>query len=1050
MTSILKSTLRQPLRTLALLAFIAVLSFAFVSRAAEYVIVNTEAERLGGYYRSIGSVEVIDWEKYDEDRVKTLLSENPYIALEDERRMCSAEMEGVYNADLDGCSSDYWGAVYPLGIHTSDVYLYGTLMEGPVAVNQVTSLIGGFNGSMYRYRFAVDAVEAGYPEYVGAGDSATLYFLLDEGEDGSALSGFQIGERYFIKAYYSPWTIQDKESSNRAWLRAKQQLIMKPLDGLDAWFLPMAAGESVDFSAPKYAELKNAIELADINQHAMSVYRTKDMSAIPEMQEASRTHYLTEGRWLNREDDLEQRCVCVVRDEFAQTRGLTIGDTLNLTFRDTDSSAFYSGSIKDEEKDRWREFETHSAEFEIVGLFSDLRDFHTTMDFSQIYVPDSCVPEGYGSVYNPAGHSIVLDSTEHESVFMAETRAAFDALGVRIEFVEHNAENFWASVRPVRQSTAMSAGIFGAVLLVGLMLAAFVYLRQRRREFAVCRALGVPSGKAARGLLLPGALLGFVGVALGGGLSWQYALNKAAETLSTVEAEGGKVAVSLPAEWLLGLIGAALAVYALFLLAGLLTLTHRPVLELLQGVAVKAKRARPTPAREGAAPAPTKLATGGSAPAKTVEWQPVAPRGTGRGFAAAMRFPLRYAVRSWGRSLLCGALALAVLLAMGAMRDAMARSEAEIDRLYATTIVEGEIIQADSSLSVSSSVAGAIIRQRTVDALLQSGMIREIYLEAAMKLQNVGPVDIRHPTYEDLVNDERFILEVPLYGISDLDTFLEGQEIELSFFGSSGNIFEREWSTERAFPVIVPASAAAQFGVPYGSKLQVSVSVEGGGSATVSVVMAGSYSEKQTMGEAKGAFLVPLSTLASLAEEKETEEFCYSVVRFTIDPSRNRELGAFEEEAKRIVSNSSAGLQGLRLLLWDEELKEAIAPMEENIRLLSILYPVALALVALIGAGLSLLLVFQSAREAAALRALGVPKGRIRAMFTAQQGLLCLPGLLLGFLGLLLLQGDAAKVFSVDSLLCAGLYLLGTLLGAYFGAMAVTRRKPMELLQVKE
>ncbi len=1050
MTSILKSTLRQPVRTLALLAFIAVLSFAFVSRAAEYAIVNTEAERLGGYYRSIGSVKVIDDEKYDEDRVKTLLAENPYIALEDQRRVCSAEMEGVYNADLDGLFSDYWGCEYPQGVHTSDVYLYGTLMEGPVAVNQVTGLIGGFNGSMYCYRFAVDAVEAGYPEYVGAGDSATLYFLLDEGEDGSALSGFQIGERYFIKAYYSPRTIQDNGSPSRAWLRAKQHLIMKPLDGLDAWFLPMAAGESVDFSAPKYAELKNAIEIADINQHAMCAHGTKDMSAIPEMQEASRTYYLTEGRWLNREDDLEQRCVCVVRDEFAQTRGLTIGDTLNLTFRDTDSFAFYGGSIKDEEKDRWREFETHSAEFEIVGLFSDLRGFRFTTDFSHIYVPDSCVPEGYGLAYYPSGHSIVLDSTEHESVFVAETRAAFDALGVRIEFVEHNAENFWASVGPIRQSTAMSARIFGAVLLVGLMLAAFVYLRQRRREFAICRALGVPSGKAAWGLLLPGALLGFVGVALGGGLSWEYALNKAAATLSTVEAEGGEVAVSLPAEWLLGLIGAALAAYALFLLAGLLTVTHRPVLELLQGVAVKAKRARPTPAWEGGAPAPTKLGTGGSASAKAVEWQPAAPRGTGRGFAAAMRFPLRYAARSWGRSLLCGALALAVLLAMGAMRDAIARSEAEIDRLYETTIVEGEIIQADSSLSVSSSVAGAVVCQRTVDALLQSGMIREIYLEAAMKLQNVGPLSIRHLTYEDLVNDERFILQVPLYGISDLDTFLEGQEIELSFFGSYGNIFEREWSTERSFPVIVPASAAEQFGEPYGSKLQASVSGKDGSNKTFSVVMAGSYSEKQTMGEARGAFLVPLSTLTSLAEEKRMDELCYSVVRFTIDPSRNRELGAFEEEAKRIVSNSNAGLLGLRLLLWDEELKEAIAPMEENIRLLSILYPVALVLVALIGAGLSLLLVFQSAREAAALRALGVPKDRIRAMFTAQQGLLCLPGLLLGFLGLLLLQGDAAKVFSVDSLLCAGLYLLGTLVGAFIGAVAVTRRKPMELLQVKE
>ena len=52
----LRSTLRQPVRTILLLLITALLTFVFVSSGAQYLLINQETEELGGYYRSIGTL----------------------------------------------------------------------------------------------------------------------------------------------------------------------------------------------------------------------------------------------------------------------------------------------------------------------------------------------------------------------------------------------------------------------------------------------------------------------------------------------------------------------------------------------------------------------------------------------------------------------------------------------------------------------------------------------------------------------------------------------------------------------------------------------------------------------------------------------------------------------------------------------------------------------------------------------------------------------------------------------------------------------------------
>ena len=211
----------------------------------------------------------------------------------------------------------------------------------------------------------------------------------------------------------------------------------------------------------------------------------------------------------------------------------------------------------------------------------------------------------------------------------------------------------------------------------------------------------------------------------------------------------------------------------------------------------------------------------------------------------------------------------------------------------------------------------------------------------------------------------------------------------------------------------------------------------------------GQYVRKDGLGNGDGPVLCGLSALLA---HKEAFGFrpTYRTAGFVFNPEKNRELLAQQEELKAVVSDPNAGLLDLTLVLWDEELTQVVGPLEQNVRLMSVLYPVTAALSVLIAIGVSVLLLFQSAREMAALRAMGCTRWRVTGMFSCQQGLLCLLGILLGLVALGALRGGMEGVWKGKTLLCAGLYFLGATIGAMVTSTGLGRRKPMELLQIKE
>ena len=1041
----LKSTLRQPVRTLFLLLLIAVISFAGIARALEYVIIQQETDRLGGYYRSIGQLSKTGAYTDDVAQGAELVAKSPYVNFEDRRRLCSGVLNGLYNSDVDGYMSDYEGGGDEAGIHASDVVVYGTLVNR--RYNENLGEILGKSGGYY-LSFKVDHVEAGYPEYVIEGDMIGLIYFQAEGET-SPVEDMEIGGRYLVRAYYNPGFLRGN------WARASEFLIMKPLIKTGPWFAAAQEGASADLSADELTRLQTELEVLRENQSAMLVQTTKDMSAMPNTQQVARFYYLTEGRWLTREDDLEARRVCVVHNDFAKLRGLSVGNTITLTLRDLKDLRYMGYITGAEAEGGFKQAPTTKVTFEIVGLYRlQLGSSQPTFRSLHLFIPDSCMPEEYyiddmDYLYSDL-YSFVLNSTLEQDAFLSEVGPELEKLGMRITFVENNGQEFWASVLPLRQSAAVNAALFGVVLVLALALSVFIYLRQRRRELAILRALGMPRGKALRGLLSPLLLIAGIGILAGGLLSWEDTLEKASQTLASVQGfEDAQASVALSPLWLMG---ACLFVFLLLVLLALIGARYvagRPVLALLQNAAASGTK------KGGGRQSGQKAENPPVQTEQTETEFPLAaflpgalPVRSGNAVLSAARYVLRHIRRAPFKSILMAAVACLFLLALGWMTRTISQNTQEIDRMYLSNVVEAEIVKSNASSIISD--GSGFVREQTIQAVLDSGFVQSAYLEASVpRSYIVAALPDAKPSSQPWKNN-RHMKNILLYGIDAPDVFFSStvKNAEVEYAPGYDETFfseERPLALMNDIPIMLPTSMMEQLGVEMGDLVSL-YDDRGNGSVMICVVV-GRYNGAILNDTGMLPALLPLSLLKSI-DDMAGLDLVYSTARFIIDPAKNRELAVFREEVKETVAKPVAGLLPLAFVIWDEELRQVVAPMEKNLQLMEVLYPATILLSVLIAAGLAALLMLQSAKEAAIMRALGANKAKVRIILCFEQALLCLVGIVLGAAVPELLWGDAGH--AGQTLLHMGAYLGGSLIGSILAAAAVVSRKTLELLQVKE
>lgn len=693
----------------------------------------------------------------------------------------------------------------------------------------------------------------------------------------------------------------------------------------------------------------------------------------------------------------------------------------------------------------WKSSASETMTFEIVGLFTPSQSYSSgDLYNTDVYIPESCIPSEFGVWERPiSGYSFVLNSVRDKEDFMGQNRSAIKKMGFEVRFVEDNSDNFLRSADPMIQSATVGAVIFGVVALIGLMLTVFVYSRMQRENFAIMRALGIPKRGAIVGFILPAFVIGALMLGVGSVAAQNYAQGTAAETLSVLsetEGEGGMATANL-----LPTVAAALGIFLVMLLMAGLLLSRRPVLELLQGGRGRRRTLIERLARRDVG----EVESGAVGKFEGRELED-APRGGVSMSVPTMRYVTRQILRTPFKTVLVVLIAAGFMFALGWMRFTADYSIAEADRIYDTTVVDGEIAKRNPSMGGVSS----IINDSTVKALEDSNFVENLYLEStqirtmlAYDDPNSGRYAYTNPDAEEF-DISRMVMFPTFVATNDFDKFVERHGIEIKFSSYQTSFERNDAELGAACPVILHEETLAKIEMSVGDYVYVGYDSGSGRATAGGMIIAGTYTGEIPTEEGGLAAIIPLNWMKNDALTLHLP-MRYWKAEFTIDTSKNREIDAFREEMTAIVESPDAGLLDLSLLLWDEELKQVVKPLEQNVRLMSVLYPVTAVLSVIIAAGIAALLVMQAAHETALLRAVGLKRRRVLIMNTVQMAIPCLVGIIVGFAAVLILRNDSTSALGVGAI-CAAAYLAGAVVGAMAASLAVFKRRPMQLLQINE
>ena len=1119
----MKSILRQPVRTALLALLLAVAAFSFVMRGVEYIVINEKIDEIGGFYRPIGFLgEAGLYEFADVRPGAEIVSGSPYVDFGDLRRTVEAVLLDVTNTNTPGNTGRMVGRHM---LQPQDAFFSGTL----------TGIRHGGNNPYIVLTFEVDSVTLGYPEHVREGQTLDVHYFMDSDEiqsGATAIDGMAVGERYFLRgAYYDTWIA--RESGNP--FPFNDLFVMHPLSEITygiwgerdiprdgVWYATAPSGEPVDLFIPGLESLYAETQWIEHSLGMVSLQTTVDMSYMPFMQPRKGARcVLTEGRWVNREDNELSRPVVAVHEDFAARRGLAVGDTLRIGIppeqradigAGTDNDGYILIYVVGEAQAPY----THTMELEIVGTFSFTNTagmlggpWATTL----MYMPDSVLPPDVALVgYERTGtkgvsggevltipyedgyilaewYSFVLNDPRDADAFVAENREALGELGFSIEFLPGlaGAKAFWESAEAIMQTVSFNLALFSVVSALVLVLAVFLYIRQRQRDYAILRALGNPARRTNRQLISTLMLFALPAVTIGGAGGWLVALSESARALEALPNTGQ---AGIGAQWLPTLIIAVLA--GLFILALIgIAARRRPILEMLQGGAANrakektaadtAGKAMPSRGAESAASDAMQrsASTSGRVPPKTTGQKRNVP-------FFIFQFIFRHIARQRAKTQLAAMMALFFMLALGYLQTAIDSTALEVDRLYNNTVVTGEVRQADLWESAPGRFHNNVVRPQTIEGvapLVKNELITACHEFAVLTAASEdGSLpgnwdELAGININALLTDNLPAFDT-LVGVNDLERYARANSHRAGdeFTGFSWKPSEEvPWVTDwRSYtdndflgmqinfaqgfdpedfvfaegdpvPIIINNRVMDQNGYELGDVVYV-------GASTMlnsliwdhtPAVIVGIYNLSRLTNDIFFGAIMPVAALRHIVGD----ELRFIAIQFEIDPVHNREMERVRDEIGGIAEDMGAGEVPLGLFLEDEELRMVVIPMEQNLSLLRLLYPIAIALSAIIGFGLSVLLTLQSAKVAAIMRVLGTTRKRSRATLCAEQVVVCLFGLALGLIALAALGWGFGFVSSLG---LAGVYLAGAALGTIVGAVVVTNRPPLELLQVKE
>ena len=638
----LKSMFRQPVRSFLLMLLIASASFAFVVRAVEYIVIHDRITEISGFFQNIGELTHREGATADVSQAIEFIADSPYIQFYDRRRGFEGNLVGMHNAFIEG--SRLWRASWiseymaddlyfrPYidlipqfeipGLVSGDSFFYGKLLD---IVHVYTPPFGLGNIGFYPHKILyveVDHALVGYPDRLFEGQVLRLRMDFPEEWD-SPLEDMQIGQRYFLWGkFYFFLDIMQLDS----------RTITKFIQELDEniWYVNVQPGETVDT-----AELGLCDKLDYVRhvQSAVFLRTSKDMTAMPTVQEGEDLLRLMEGRFINHDDYLNSRPVVVVHRRFADMRNVRIGDTITIDINASQhlvySPYYLVGNVEDVFAfpvpiTIYPELAILSSpgaypyitlELEVVGIFELFRLRPVSTIWSSVnkymFIPDSLIPSDWGLKsayfgeirpdYTPAiWYSFMLRDPKDQPAFLWQTRDTLAEMGFRVNFAGRDGSGFWSVANNILLSALFNLIMFSAVLACALGLTIALFMWQRNKDYAILRSLGCPLIKIFYHSIMALLVFGTPALMAGSVAGWYYAVSLTEDALAgfgdIIASSIGRgilpsernaliasyLEITLPISWLFILCAIILISMLFFVFAGSLIVARRPVLLILQ------------------------------------------------------------------------------------------------------------------------------------------------------------------------------------------------------------------------------------------------------------------------------------------------------------------------------------------------------------------------------------------------------------------------------------------------------------------------------------
>ncbi len=750
-----------------------------------------------------------------------------------------------------------------------------------------------------------------------------------------------------------------------------------------------------------FARQKGWVEAINHNNYAYDIVYTSDMRAIPVFNE--QRQIISKGFPLTSEDT----DACVVSEEFLEEYGLSIGDSLNIQLGDKlchGSAAVIEGEDVPEFMD--------SIELEIVGAYAGGEgDSAFSYHVNTIYVPSSLltveVPDNYE--IKPSELSVFVEDARDIEEFHEAAQEYVKRLDLKLEYTDRGWLDVKDSLRMGAFTSLLTTILYIAGAALALYLAVYLYIGRNKRTYAIMRMLGVPGRKAGYSAALPFAAISVLAAPIGGIMGLYYAKDAAEKALlQMADSTPGYIPnTELPFYVLILCLLSEIIFVSLAVYLFLRNMKKTPPLELLHERTKQSIKAEVMPdSLDFSATKPvlekfdlTKLSAAG-------EWKTQGNYSSFRHVAAYIR---RHMLRGMGKT--AASLILTFVLVTGIGTFVLARFAYQ-DAFYDFNI-KGKATDFRFTYAVE---------------LSNSSLLKDFYCEDSFNIKVKG-ADFDIPM--KVTND----LERNLKNNSTIN-YAEGYDLS-SFEGTAQVCLTGEEIAQK-----LGISPGDEIGIL--SPVLYSMLKSKGGEETVSI----EYKTYKVIGVVKSDEKSVRDCIFTGIRNDLTRifsmDFSFDYCEFTL--ADNEKL----EDLETLLAQKKDGSEMYSSNVSYYIDSGGLANIERIRGLLESLFPVAVTAAVMIGLLSPLLVIIQSAQEAAFLRVLGVTKKRARCILVFEQITLCLAGIVLVSGGLSLYNIELF-VRSLETLAaCFALYLLSCVCGASAAAVQVTRHKILELLQVKE